>query len=199
MPERPNHGAASYNNGTKLEILIGPDRAQEVSRLLLQGAEVKDLVPVIQNEWQLLTDKKPATVKTMLYRYNRQVVKRETLRRVAATVTTASHLAVTTLEDLSNLCKRQKLRVEKALTTEDLAKGMLTDMATKQITLYGSLLKDLAVLQIETGLLPRAPKTVKGMMMGPDGVPTAFGWVENDDALLDALKSTQAVTYDPTG
>lgn len=199
MGETANHGAASYNKGHSLEIAVGQAHALELRNRLLQGASVKDLVPVIQGEWGVLKDKKPATVQTMLYRYSRKVVKQEAMQRVLATVEKAGHLSVTTLEDLSTLCKQQHGRVKKALALEEKGGQMLlTDMATKQIGLLAGMLKDLALLQMETGILPRAPKTVKGMMVGADGSPTAFGWVENDDTLLLALQSSVQATHDPT-
>jgi hypothetical protein len=199
VAERLNTGAASYNKGSQLEIVIGQPNALDLRNRLLQGEKVKDLVTLVMDTWGFFADKKASTVSTMIYRYSREIVAKDTAKRVLDTVKSGRHVAVTTLEELTELCQKQKNRLEAALKTEAQMGGLLNDMTTKQVQLLGGLLKDLAVLQLETGLLPRAPKTVKGLMMGPDGQPTAFGWVESDEALLDALKSTvkPVIEHDP--
>jgi hypothetical protein len=189
-------GPSSYNAGKQLEIQLGPERAAELKSLLLQGKPVRELVPIVQNEWKLFEDKKPGTVQTMLYRYSRGVVKQEAVARVLAAASSSKHVRVTSLEELQDLCEKQKRRLGRALELEEKMNGVLTDQATNQIRLLSDMLKNLALLQLETGLLPRAPKTVKGMMMGGDGQITQFGWVENDDALLDQLTQQTQVTDD---
>jgi hypothetical protein len=187
-------GARAYNNGKQLEIQLGPDRVQQLKLLLTEGKSVKGLVSVVQGEWGLFTDKKPSTVQTMIYRYSRETVKKEAVQRVMATVERRGHVKVSTLEDLADLCEKQKRRVIKAMALEDKMNGMVTDLANNQIRLLADMLSKLAFLQLETGLLPRAPKTVKGVMVGTDGQVTAFGWTENDDDLLNHLTHEIQVT-----
>lgn len=183
MPEGPK----AYNDGLQLERLLGPDRTTELRSRLTQGQTVKSLAPVVQGEWGFFADKKISTVETMLHRYAREVVKKHAIQRVMATVTKRGHVSVSTLETLSDLCQTQQKRLQRALSVEAKMNGLLNDGTTAQIKLLADMLSKLAYLQLETGLLPRAAKTVKGVMMGEDGKPVQFGWVENDDSLLERL------------
>jgi hypothetical protein len=179
-----------------MEAHLGTEKTALVKNLLLQGESINDLVKRIQDEWGLMTDKKPATVQTMLYRFSRGIVKKETVRRVIDTVTASKHVRVTTLTELAGLCEKQKKRLEKALTME--SKGpMLLSMVSNEFRLMKDMLRDLALLQIETGILPRAPKTIAGMISDPStGKVTNFAWMEGDESLLDALRSEARLSFD---
>jgi hypothetical protein len=127
-------------------------------------------------------------------------VNNETVERVLNTVANGGRIEVTTLQELTGLCKIQRQRVEKALATESKSPVSLNSQTTDQIRLLGSMLNALAKLQVETGLLPRAaPKTVQGIMLGTDGVPTAFGWSEDDDQLLKQLHAQSQTTVTVNG
>ena len=189
-------GPKAYEINKQLEMELGPDRVRELKLRLTQGESVKTLVPVVQETWGLFPNKKPSTVSTILYRYNRDTVKKEAAARVLATVEKAGHLKVSSLLDMADLCEKQKQRVTKALDLEDKMSGLLTDQASDQIRLLSDMLGKLAYLQLETGLLQRAPKTVKGVMLGADGQATTFGWVESDDDLLNRLTIESQVVRD---
>ena len=180
-------GPAAYQNGRRIEAEVGPEKAAQLRAMLASGKSAKDMVPVIQGEWNLMTDKKPNTVLTMLHRYSRSYVKTETIQRVMATVKNSKHVKVSSLEDLAQLCEKQKGRLKAALKMEKTMNGLLTQQGSNEIRLLAGMLKDLALLQIETGLLPRAPKTVQGFNVDPQGRATHFGWVENEESLLQRL------------
>jgi hypothetical protein len=189
--------AKAYDSGRQLEVHLGPEKAKQVSNLLLQGEKISNLVERIQGEWKLMLDKKPETVRTILYRYNRGVTKKQTVKRVIDTVTVSKHVKVTTLTELADLCAKQKKRIEKALTMEDRA-PLLLEAASREMRLLKDMLRDLALLQIETGILARAPKTIQGMISDPSGRTTQFAWLESDENLLSALKEEAGMLDDRT-
>lgn len=179
--------ADAYNTGVALEARIGPEKSAQLRSCLLQGMKVPTLIRKIKDEWGLLPELKDSTVQTMLYRFGRGVVKVETAQRVMKTIASCKHVKVTTLEEIGFLIEKQKKRLEKALAMEEKT-PLLLDSTRKEMLLLKDLLRDLAYLQIETGILPRVPKTVQGMLVGGDGKTALFSWQLSDDDLLRGLR-----------
>jgi hypothetical protein len=187
--------------GRSLEIYLGHDRTQELRQRLLEGQPVAELVRLIQNEWGRMREYKPGSLKTLLYQYSKHVVRPMMVDRVTRFADRRSpgggtHLQISSLQELSALCEVQRVRVEKCLAAEQKKGAPINPQATEQIRLLTDMLHKLANLQIDVGLLPRAPKTVRGMMLGGDGTPCAFGWTESDEELLRRIKAETQITYE---
>ena len=190
----------AVRNPHRLEIHLGPDKTQDIRLRLNQGQPIAELVSLIQDEWGLMRDYKPTSLKTLLYQYSKHVVRPAIVERVARfadrrTPGGGSHVEVSSLQELSALCEIQRARVEKCMMLEKPG-APINPQATEQIRLLTDMLHKLAGLQIEVGLLPRAPKTVRGMMLGGDGKPCLFGWTVSDDELLQRLKAETQITYE---
>lgn len=92
------------------------------------------------------------------------------------------------VQEMVDLCVKQKKRVDRALTLESTAPTLLS-ATTKEIETMGKLLKDLASVEIETGLLKRKPKSGVGTISQDPSNPglLQFEWTEKDDEEYEAL------------
>ena len=63
---------------------------------------------------------------------------------------------------------------------------------TNEIRLLKDMLVDLGRVQMETGLLPRAAKTIKGTVTGADGQIKEFAWTEEQEELFKEIEELES-------
>ncbi|QIG66796.1 hypothetical protein EVB27_127 [Rhizobium phage RHph_TM16] len=187
------------------EIRSLPQDVQtEIDNRLNNSIPAREIVIWLQDEGHL-TDKNPASLKKMLERYkgsdlldkNRALVLDAT-KGMSAPVLAKKLNAMTELNDL---CVIQRARVDKMLLTEGKNDALVLKQTSEEIKLLKENLVALGNLQLETGALRRAPKTVSGTMVTEDGQATTFEWTEENAKLfsiLDGLDPNLVIEHDPS-
>jgi hypothetical protein len=173
---------------------LGDERVADVDDMLSRGMPASAVARVIQEEWGELKDRQTASVKKMLERYRGSDLR----EKMIAEVRQATHgISISTLrkklnamDELEQLVMVQKSRFEKMLLRERTGPLLL-----KQVTEEGKLLKemlvDLGKLQLETGVLRRAPRTVSGTVTDEFGNVRAFAWTEEQERLYRQLENVE--------
>lgn len=147
---------------------LSEERRTYIDNHLILDKNMSELVLTIQDEWGQCSDIKPDSLLTAIIRYKQnQITPR--LSKAAVRLGAPENVAkiaelqvkmentlnpITAMEALVN---KQLARLERMTATE--AKmPTLMDVVTKNIGLLHGQLKDLAILQMQTGILRRVPK-----------------------------------------
>lgn len=170
---------------------IGDERIAELDALLGKGVLPSELATKIQNDWGFLTDLKHDSVKKMLERYRKSELREKVVAQITGVTrdvrTKTLQRRLNAMEELQELVEIQKGRYRKLLVKEQQGPLLL-----KQVTDEGKLLKEMLVelgkLQLETGLLVRAPKKMTGVMTDEDGNIHHFSWTEEQEELAQILE-----------
>jgi hypothetical protein len=170
---------------------LGPERVAEIDAMLAKGLPASRVTQVIQEEWGELTGDKPPSIKKMLERYRRSALREKMIAQVAGATRGISlstlKKKLSAMEELEQLVLVQKGRFEKILAREH-AGPLLLKQVTEEAKLLKDVLVDLGKLQLETGVLRRAPRTVTGQMVDADGHVRSFEWTEEQEQLYRMLE-----------
>lgn len=175
IPETPPIGGAFV----RLEAL-GSEKLGIVDAQLLQGKTAGDVARMLQDEWKVMTDLNFETLKKQLIRYkNARIVPRTVqFQQKVLTDTMEGRLALeakrgigvmveklNVMEYAEELVELQRKRIMKLKAKEEkLPEGLVLDALSKLLPDYGRSLSMLANLQMETGLIKRAPKIITGQI-----------------------------------
>ncbi len=157
---------------------------------LIDGDSARIVAEWIQGDEKVLTEVAPLTLKRMIDRYRSTALRGKAIERVAALQKhkplgfVAKHIHA--MAQLEELALTQKARLHKMLTLED-GKPMLIGAASAEVRLYKEILVDLARMQLETGVMHRAPRTVTGVVMDVTGEVKTFTWTDEQDELLKGI------------
>lgn len=173
---------------------LGADRMAAIDEMLTRGVVASQVASIIRDEWQLLGGIKHDSVKKMLERYRKSELRERIVAQIAGASegVRASTLQkrASALDSLQELVDIQTGRFKKMLARE--AQGPLL---LKQVSDEGRLLKEMLVelgrLQLETGLLARAPKKVTGTVTDASGQVSNFQWTQEQDELFRSIESEQ--------
>lgn len=167
---------ASNNKYARIYAL-GVDRVAQLDTLLLKGETTTDVATLIQTEWGAMPGVAASALERQLRRYRREIDVKVAARQEVALRDNKSLLAVAhqveqidVIEDMNSLIHTQKIRINRLLDHEasmDLSEGLLSDVKYEMQQLI-SMYKLISTLQLETGLMRRAPKTVSGMFSYDD-------------------------------
>ncbi|MEK0324433.1 MAG: hypothetical protein QQN63_01910 [Nitrosopumilus sp.] len=156
---------------------LGVDKVAQVDTLLLKGTTASELAVIIQNDWGAMQDLSLSAVERQLRRYRRDIDVKVAARQEVALRDDKTLLAVTrqveqidVIEDMNSLIHTQKIRINRLLEHEasrELSEGLLSDVKYEMQQLI-SMYKLISTLQLETGLMRRAAKTVSGMFSYDD-------------------------------
>lgn len=156
---------------------LGVDKVAQVDTLLLKGTTASELAVIIQNDWGAMQDLSISAVERQLRRYRRDIDVKVAARQEVALRDDKTLLAVTrqveqidVIEDMNSLIHTQKIRINRLLEHEasrELSEGLLSDVKYEMQQLI-SMYKLISTLQLETGLMRRAAKTVSGMFSYDD-------------------------------
>jgi hypothetical protein len=169
---------------------IGPELLHEVDEKLKFGKSSHEVTAYL-HEQGALTDVKADSLRKMLDRYRQTELRDKTIaaltqaQRKDTGVTVAKRLHA--IDELEELARVQHARLTKVLAQEQKAPLLIKSVGEEASRLQ-SMLSDLARLQLETGLIQRAPKKVFGTMTTPDGKPHEFVWTEEFDKLNEELQ-----------
>lgn len=178
---------------------IEPDILEEVESRLTGGEPTKVVAAWIQGECKLFLQMKPDTLRKNLERYKTGELRKKVLSRI----TEATHgLALPTiarrlnaLDELERLAAIQRGRVDKMLGLED-GKPMLLKSTTEEIRALQGILVDMGKLQLDTGFLARATRSVKGEIVEANGEVKRFEWTEAQERLYQELERATAAIAD---
>lgn len=175
---------------------LGEDRLHEIDSRLISGEPCSAIARTIQTEWGKLKDIKPESLKKTLERYRETELRERTLARIAEAQRGQSIKTVqkrlNALEEMEELVKKQVLVFDKVLMRESqLPEGIVLKDRRDEARLLKDMLVDLGRLQLETGLLARAPKTIKGHMTSPTGEVRQFEWTEEQEELYRAIEAAE--------
>ena len=165
---------------------FGEEFIGEMDSRLMDGESAVKVAVWIQETKKLLVDVAQGSLKRMLDRYRSQELRTKTFQRIA---TAQKHQGlgfvahrINAMAQMEELALTQKARVMKILKLED-GKPMLIGAASDEIALYKAILTDLAKVQLETGVLARASRTLK-VVDPKTGEARKFEWTEEQDELL---------------
>lgn len=172
-------------------VALGTERVRDVTDRLRRGETATDVARVIQEDWHELTDIKLGSVKKMLERYRETVVKDEVIAKLTKQGTSVAQLKkkLNAMDELEELARVQKGRFEKMLTKE--AQGpLLMKVVSDEARLLKDTLIELGRLQLETGVIQRAPKKLTGQVVDPmTGEVRTFSWTEEQEELVKVIEA----------
>lgn len=180
---------------------LGEDVMMAIDEKLSSGQPTSAVAEFIQNDLKLLTDDKPESLKKTLERYRANDLKPRMIKRVVdaqvgnRTTSTEMFKRLNALSELERVAALQMARLEKIYATESKS-PLLLKSVSDELSLLHNILVNLGKLQLETGILPRAPKKVVGQVVDPDGNVTQFTWSEAQEKLLEELTLIQQEVED---
>lgn len=133
----------------------------EIENMLLSGESPNLVARHVRGKWGALMDVKEESVIMMLKRFKRDVIvpklalsagliRTDKGRAALAKSTATLDIAV----ELDELCAMQKKRITKIMEHES-KMPLLFDWVNKELRLYKDILRDFAMLKLETGMLSR--------------------------------------------
>lgn len=179
-----------------LHLVLSKEQLDRVALWLDQGMGMMDAAKKIKAEFGAYEDATADAVRQRLVKFRSRHVYAEKDDRLSKMLKTRRGRVrieqhVNTMQELYHLYELQRTRVHKAVSLEE--KGPLLMAATQgEIRCAADLLTRIGNLQLEIGVLPRAPKEVKGALQSPDGQVTQFQWTEADDRLFRLIESEHA-------
>jgi acyl-CoA reductase-like NAD-dependent aldehyde dehydrogenase len=172
---------------------LGTDIVLQIDEKLIAGETGRMVADWLQKDGLLKDVKREALIR-MIERYRGTEVREKLVKRIADAQTGKSLITVarraTALEELEEIARIQRKRVDKMLALED-GKPMLITATSNEIRMLKEILVDLGHMQLETGVIVRAPKTVKGVMTGRNGEEVAFSWTEEQAKLYQELEGVE--------
>ncbi len=172
---------------------LGTDIVLQIDEKLIAGETGRMVADWLQKAGLLKDVKREALIR-MIERYRGTEVREKLVKRIADAQTGKSLITVarraTALEELEEIARIQRKRVDKMLALED-GKPMLITATSNEIRMLKEILVDLGHMQLETGVIVRAPKTVYGVMTGRNGEEVAFSWTEEQAKLYQELEGVE--------
>lgn len=173
----------------------------EFEMMLNKGDTIPEIVKRLQDQWGYFKDISARTLEDKLSAYNTHVLKPKMLAVIDDIDVYKETLAmvekIDVVKEFSVLLMQQKIRVERILKIERFlnsadTSGKSKDISAavrKEIKIMGDLLEKVANLQLETGLLRRAPKVISGEFIGDDKDPKSikFNITEQFISTLDQI------------
>jgi hypothetical protein len=182
----------------KIQSLPGK-RREQLDDMLLKGIVASEATRIIQAEWKIWLDEKPATIKKRLERYRSSELKKRLVEQVAGATggLRAATLAqrINAMDELEVLVGQQKVRFSKILQVESKSDSFLLKSATDEGRLLKEMLVELGRLQLETGVLHRAPKKVTGKLTDGNGVEQIFEWTQEQEELFQSIDGLSTGDY----
>lgn len=173
----------------------------EVDQRLLGGATAVDTARWLQNENGKFKDLKLDSLKKNLERYRATDLRDRVVTELVGEKN-VSTLAkrMNAMDEMERLCGIQRGRVDALLVKESnvLKSGVVMKMVSDEIRLFKENLVELGKLQLETGVLKRAPKSVSGQVLDPtSGEVKHFNWTEEQNDLYRQLEDIEYTSDEP--
>lgn len=179
---------------------LGPDLVSQVDQRLLNGEKCSSVAEWLQKELQVLTDLQPSSLKKNLERYRAADLKDRVVEELVEKLPVNGGMgkALLAIDEMERLLLIQRGRVEKMLIREKMMPdGLVLNQTKDEIRLLKDLAVELGKLQLETGVMRRAPKTLSGTVTDPTtGEVKEFTWKEEQDALFKRLETLELTAED---
>lgn len=176
---------------------LGEEKVVQLDRLLNRGEKTSKVCTLIQEGWEDLLDmSRPALIK-MLNRYRNTALRGDLIKELAANglLTTVKGLKrLDALEEMTNMALIQKERVSKVYSKES-KMPLLMKQVTEELTLMNKLLDSLSRLQLEIGVLKRAPKDYHGSLTQDADEPGMVRFRITEET-LQAMEYLEGVDYE---
>jgi len=178
---------------------LGDEVVEQVDQMLNGGETPTRVAKWLQGELGLLTDLKESSLKKNLERYRSKDLKKRLYETVVDLHRGKSVAGIQrqliALDGLNDAALIQKSRVEKILAKEgQLPVGILLKQASDEMRLFKEMLVELGKMQLETGVMRRAPKTTTGSTFDPEtGQEQQFSFTEEWDKLYAKLEHSGGV------
>lgn len=184
-------------------VSLPAEKLAAIDTHLLSEGSVMELVRLIQGKWGLLTETAPDTLRRYLHRYKLELIEpkqiaiaakfshTENVRRVADQVELLT-ARFEPLQELEKLIHTQNARVAKMAILEDKS-PTLFDSQTKNIAVLHTMLKDLAGLHMDVGMIRKVPMQVAHVLT-PDQhaqMTRIKAFEQERSATIDALQFLQ--------
>jgi len=147
-----------FKEFTESEIL-------QIDFMLNNSERLEDIVEVIQKKFNKKTHTSNQYLSKRLSLYKRNILQPKIFTQIQDVDVYKELLALKTkvdsMKEFTVLVLTQKKRLERALKLELIA-GVSERYARQEVKLMADILEKLAKLQMETGILPRAPRVVSG-------------------------------------
>lgn len=172
---------------------LGPDVVSQVDDMLLAGETPTKVARWLQVDLGLLGDLKESSLKKNLERYRSKDLRERVVNDLADRATGKSVAGLKkqliALDEMTELAEIQRGRLQRIIMKESqLPQGILLKQASDEARLMKEVLVELGKLQLETGVMRRAPKTVSGQVVDPEtGASRQFTWTEEQEDLFRQL------------
>ena len=173
---------------------LGPSIMLGIGERLIDRQSGAKVAAWLQNDLKVLTELRPDSLKKTLERYRKKELREKTIKKIAEAqkgltlATVVEHYnALTEMEEITKL---QRARVQKMIDLEA-DKPMLLKTTTDELRLMKELLVSLGSMQLETGVMGRATKTITGTVTDGMGLVKAFSWQEAEERLYTELVSVK--------
>ena len=162
----------------------GPEFLEGLKARLLEGQQVTAIARDMMEAGHFEGMKYEAVIKTM-YRF-RDHLHEEKIKQIAAQpLAVLDHqTSISALKEFEEIVVLQKGRVLKSLAQEEKT-PFINQMTSGEIRLLGEVVDKLARLQMDTGVIKRAPKTIQGQFDVSQSQP--FCWSNEKEALASEL------------
>jgi len=144
------------------------ERKQDMDKMLLRGDPAAKVARAVQKDWGLLKDMKETSLAKTLQRYRAQVLKTDAAKKLvesgALEVVGGALKNADLIQEFTFLVTQQKRRVQTAMEKYEEGKPLLSNIVSNEMKLFGEILERAGRVFMETGVLPRVPKDIAGII-----------------------------------
>lgn len=178
---------------TKLHTLPA-ELVAEVEEKLLRGDSPLAVGTWLQEDMGVFKDMKLPTLKKNLERYRSTDLKDRVVSGILGankgkSVSTMKK-QLSALDEITDMVMIQRARVEGLMVKEKQMSGLTMKTLSDEIRLFKELCSEMGKLQLETGILARAPKKLTGSVSDPvTGEVRNFSWSEEYDHAMRTIEA----------
>jgi len=179
---------------------LGPAVMEAIDDRLTRGESGLQVARWLQQDLKQLVTLKTESLKKKLERYRTHVLRprledEARARLSAEPITVVANISSNALTQLEALAYQQQQRVNAIIERErQIPGGILLKDVAGEIRLLKDILDSVARVQLETGRMRKAPKTVTGTVVDEEGNTRVFTWTEETEALYHQLKVVEIGT-----
>lgn len=193
LPKNKQKGK-SHAGAARIEA-ARPEIRDTIDELLYSGETPYTITTRIKEDWSDFDNVVDRTIQRNIESYSKTQACKDRLAKLeevaAAKDIKRFDKQVSVLQDLQWTTMLQRARLEKAYEREKVSPLPL-ESVSKELMNYQRLLTETGRMQLEIGVLQKAPKKVTGIVAGVDGRPQTFSWTEEHEALLAVLDDVEA-------
>ena len=192
--------AANQKRAFSHLVDLGPAVMEAIDDRLTRGESGLQVARWLQQDLKQLVTLKTESLKKKLERYRTHVLRprledEARARLSAEPITVVANISSNALTQLEALAYQQQQRVNAIIERErQIPGGILLKDVAGEIRLLKDILDSVARVQLETGRMRKAPKTVTGTVVDEEGNTRVFTWTEETEALYHQLKVVEIGT-----